>query len=240
MALTEGTFEFNLFLILTIILLIYKGILSIYLLSKVRERKQITGKYSLDFIFGMFLMMLCLFISRFLFLFYDFYFTKFNPATFHIEPNVILWRFAMDISMLGYFFILFTMDRKVLNFKFKGIFAYIVLAGMILIAFYPVSTPEDFIVLSTIGGLGLIAAFILPIIFFYIGIKTPGVRRYAFMIAFGIIFFAIGSALVIQSVIDPLRKAYGNDIQILIFALFFVGKISGLTLVSVGVVKFIS
>ncbi len=141
--------------------------------------------------------------------------------------------------MLGYFIILFTVDWKVLKFKFKGIFTYVIIVGMILIFIYPVSAPEDFIILSTIGGLGNLAEIILPIIFFYIGIKTPGIRKFALMIAFGIIIYAIGSSLVIQSVIDPLRDTYGEDIQVLIFGLFFAFKITGLTLLSVGVVNFI-
>lgn len=240
MALTEGSFEFNLFLILTIIVLVYKAILSVYLFIKVNDKKKETGKFSLDFITSMFILMVFLFISRFLFFFYDFYFTKFDPSTFHLEPNMLLWRFAMNFSMFGYFIILFSVDRKVLRFKFKGIFSYIILIGFVLIIIYPVNSPEDFVIVSTLGALGNLAAVFLPIIFIYIGIKTPGVRKYAFMIAVGIIIYAIGSSLVIQSVADPLRKAYGNNIQILLFGLFFIGKISGLTLLSVGVVKFIS
>ncbi|MHA1805731.1 MAG: hypothetical protein ACTSU4_14540 [Promethearchaeota archaeon] len=37
MVLTEGMFEFNLFFTLTVILLIYKGILAVYLFRKINK-----------------------------------------------------------------------------------------------------------------------------------------------------------------------------------------------------------
>ena len=71
-------------------------------------------------------------------------------------------------------------------------------------------------------AIGLIVAIIIPIIFFYIGIKTQGLRKAAFSIAIGVILYAIGAILVAQSIIELLRKEFGNNIIILTYLLFFV------------------
>mgnify|MGYP006288605489 CR=1 FL=1 len=90
---------------------------------------------------------------------------------------------------------LFTVDRKILQFKFKGIFAYVLLAAAIIQIVYPTSTPSDFDLISTIGVIGSLAAFMIPIFFFYIGAKT-GMKKIAWTIAFGTIVYTIGSSLV--------------------------------------------
>ncbi|MBD3338694.1 MAG: hypothetical protein GF353_06285 [Candidatus Lokiarchaeota archaeon] len=238
MALQPGTFEFQLFFGLTIVLLIFKLLVAALLFLQVLRKTKETGKFSFDFLFSMFILMICLFFSRLIFLFYDYFFTRFNPDTFHKEPNVLLWRFAMIISILGYAILLFVLDKKVLGFKFKGIFTYIMIIAIILIAVYPVSTPTDFIVLSGFGAVGAVSALIIIFIFLYIAIKTPGLRKSSLMISIGVLIYAIGAILVLQPIVAPLRAAYGNDIQTLMFGLFFLFKMVGLGLFAYGVLKF--
>ncbi|MBD3338696.1 MAG: hypothetical protein GF353_06295 [Candidatus Lokiarchaeota archaeon] len=235
MALVPNSFEYNLLLWLVIVLIGVKILLTLYFgITLIKKRKQ-TGRISFDFTFGMFILMLCLAISRILFLYYDFFLTEFDPETFADPINVLVWRIAMIFYAIGYASVLFAIDKSILDFKFKGIFAYITIAILIIQLVYPIRTLQDFVFVNTLGSVGLLVAIVIPIIFIYLGIKTPTLRKSAFMIAIGSILFAIGAMLVVQSILEPLREAFGTDIQILMFLLFFIFKITGLSLFSYGV-----
>lgn len=238
MALEPNTFEFDLFLVLTIILLIMKLLLSLYIANVIYRRKKETGEFSFDFITGMFILLICLFVSRLLLFYFDFYLTEFNHDNYTEPSYLIVWRFGMLIYATGFTVILFTVDKIVLDFKFKGIFAYIMLIAGIIQFVYPINTLEDLFIIAGIGLIYGLVAVIIPIIFFYTGNKTPSLRKPAFMIAIGIIFFAIGAILVAEPIIIPLMNMYGNDIQILIFFLFLIFKIIGLSFLAFGVLKF--
>lgn len=238
MKIEPNSFEFNLFLTLIIILLIFKLALALYLCREVNRLKKETGEIAFDFLFSILILMLCLFISRILFSIFDFALTQFDTSRAHLEPAITVWKFAALTANIGYVIVLFTIDKKVLDFKLKGILAYILTIAAIIQFFYPVSSPEDFEVVSTIGAIGNILAVTIPIIFFYTGIKTPGLRKTSFMIAFGVIIFAIGSNLTIEPILAPVREMYGLTGQITMYFLLFTFKIIGSAMFTYGVVKF--
>lgn len=238
MKVEPNSLEFNVFLILIIILLIFKLTLVFYLCIEVNRQKKKTGVISFDFLFSILLLFICLFISRILYLFFDFYLTQFDTSKAHLEPTITVWKFASLSAFIGYTIVLFTIDKKVLDFKLKGLLAYIMSIAAIIQFVYPVSSPEDFEVVSTIGALGNIVAITIPIIFFYIGIKTPGLRRTSFLIAFGVIIFAIGSNLAVEPILAPVREAYGLTGQITMYFLLFTFKIIGLAMFTYGVTIF--
>jgi len=182
--------------------------------------------------------MLCLFISRILYSIFDFTLTRFDTSRAHLEPTITVWKFAALTANIGYIIVLFTIDKKVLDFKLKGILAYLLAVATIIQFVYPVSSPEDFEVVSTIGAFGNILAVTIPIIFFYIGIKTPGLRKTSFFIAFGVIIYAIGSNLTIEAILGPVRAMYGLTGQITMYFLLFTFKIIGLVMFTYGVVTF--
>jgi hypothetical protein len=238
MALQPNTFEYNLLFVLVIILIIFKLLITIYFATVVIKKKKETGELSFDFSFGMFVLMLCLFLSRLVYLYYDFYCTQFDPDTFIDPYNLFVWKIATTIYAIGFATILFTIDKVLLEFKLKGILSYIIIINAIIILLYPVRTQQDFILINGLSAIGALVGVLIPIIFIYLGNRTPNLRKPAYMIAFGVIIFTIGALLVIQPILDPLINIYGDQVQILMFFLFFILKIIGLSLFSNGVIKF--
>ncbi|MGQ4876369.1 MAG: hypothetical protein ACP6IY_20085 [Promethearchaeia archaeon] len=230
--------EYNLLFVLYIMLLAMKLILIIYLGKKVIIRRKEEDFKAYDFLFSVFVLMICAFISRLLYLYFDFVLTKFDSDTFYLVPNVIVWKLAGFIGSLGFAFVLFIIDKKILDFKFKGIFAYIIIATSLFILFYPVNNSKDFEFVSALGLIPNLIGSVIPIIFLYIGIKAPGLRKTAFLIAFGVIIYGIGANLVSEFILAPLREIYGSQVVILMFFLFLVFKITGLIMVSYGTTKF--
>ncbi len=238
MKVEPNSLEFNVFLVLIIILLIFKLALVLYLCTEVNREKNRTGKITFDFLFSILLLFICLFISRILYLFFDFFLTQFDTSKAYLEPAITVWKFASLSANIGYIIVLFTIDKKVLDFKLKGLLGYIMTVAAIIQFVYPVSSPEDFEVVSAIGAAANIVAITIPIIFFYIGIKTPGLRKICFLIAFGVIIFAIGSNLAVEPILAPVRATYGLAGQITMYFLLFTFKIIGLAMFTYGVMNF--
>jgi hypothetical protein len=79
---------------------------------------------------------------------------------------------------------------------------------------------------------------IIPVVFISLGWKIPDLRRNAFLVAFGIIIYIFGSIIVSEFILSPIREIFGDGGQILVFFIFLISKISGLTMASYGVTKF--
>ncbi len=237
MTIEPDSFEFQLFFVLTVILLIIKLILSIYLAKEIYVKKKKSGQFSFDFLSSMFILILCMFISRLFYVQFDFVFTQFNPEKNHTFPAAQFWQIGTFIIMLGYGTFVFTVDKRLLDFKLKGILAYILIIVGIIILVYPINTAEDFGFLSSLLLIGNIVAVLLPIMFIYIGIKTPDLRKTFYSMAFGIIIYAIGANLVNTTILEMLMNAFGSGIQIIMFFLFLIFKITGLVMIIYGARK---
>lgn len=235
---TPGTFEFQLFFIMTLIILITKVLLAIFLGVKVFKKKKETGKFDLDFIMCVFILLIVLFVSRVLYTIFDFALTEFDANRFYEMPNILYWKSAGFIASAGFVLTLFFIDKKVLNFKLKGIPAIFLLGVMCFQLFYPVNSSEDFTLVSQVGLLTTAVGLVLPVIFLYIGYKTPGLRKTSYMIAFAVIIYGFGSMLVSEGILDPLRAAFGQDIHVTMFFFFLVFKVVGLTMLTYGVINF--
>ncbi|MDD1778623.1 MAG: hypothetical protein LUQ65_10690, partial [Candidatus Helarchaeota archaeon] len=101
----------------------------------------------------------------------------------------------------------------VLKFRLKGILGYIVIIVGILHLFYPVYTMDDFWTLSMISTVTGISIMLIPIFFLYLGIKVPGSRAVAFLMAFGSILYAVAGLCISETVLGPLELAFGGDIR---------------------------
>ena len=233
-----GTFQYQLFFALTGVILIVKAILAIYLGRRVWQKKKEAGKLVPDFLFGIFIFMISLFISRIFFAYFDFVLTQFDVDRYHLYPNVLYWKLGMFTSAIGIAITIFIMDKSVLRFKFKGILSYIIIAGAIFVVIYPVNTAEDFAFVSGISIFSMVGTLLIPILFIYIAIKTPGLRTVSLMITFGFIFYGVASLLVNEAILTQFRILFGAEIHILIFFLFMILKITGLSMVSYAVTKF--
>jgi hypothetical protein len=234
-----GSFEYNLLLILSFILVGGKCILWAYLLKKLIENTKKRESFEVDFIFGIFFLVSCFIVSRIIFIYVDFFLTGFDMYKYHLHPNALIWKVATVTYLAGTAVLMFIIDKKVLKFKFKGIFAYIIIAVMIFILIYPINTYEDFEAVGNIETIGILTAIIIfPIIFIYLGIKTARLRKIAFIFAFGIIIFAIGGTLLNRSLEAALVEAFGSQIRIFIWTLSITLKLTGLTMITYSCTKF--
>ncbi|MFO8019828.1 MAG: hypothetical protein R6U96_14485 [Promethearchaeia archaeon] len=153
-------------------------------------------------------------------------------------PNVLIWKIASFIAAVGFVFVLYIIDKKVLKFKLKGLLAYVYLVAAFIQFLYPVNTLTDFEFISTIGFYSNLMALIIPVIFFYIGIRIPGLRRTSFLIAIAVIFYGLGGSLASEALMAPLMDMFGPDIRFILYFLFLTFKLVGLTLLAQNVTKF--
>jgi hypothetical protein len=201
------------------------------------QRKIETGELSFGFIFGVFIMMLCLLISRIFFLIFDFVLTNFDPSTYSISPNYYFWKTAVLILSFGYAFVLFIIDRDILEFKFKGILSAVMLIVALIITFYPINTKADFELISSLLFIINIMAIALPLLFFYIGLREVSYRKPAFLISAGVIIYALGSNILIESVVAFIESIIAGS-RVFIYFLSLILKISGIITYSYGVTHF--
>ncbi len=231
-------FEYNVFFGLTILLLITKAALSIYLGKRLLDSKKETGKIKLNFITAFFVLILCLFISRLFYLYFDFFLTKLDPTTYYLMPNVWVWKIAGIALSIGFAFVLYTLDKKALKFKLKGIPAYCTLGSEILVLIIPVNSQEDFVFVSGVGIIGGLGAIMVLIIFLYIGIKIPGLRKPSFMITLGLVTYVLGALLFNEFIVSLLISIFGPQFRVTAYTLFMILKILGLIIIAFSVTKF--
>jgi len=240
MAIEPNSFEFNFLFVLTIILLSIKLIFAIFLFLRVLKRKRKKGSFEFDFHFAMFVFIICLIISEMFYMYFDFYLTEFDSDKYYLLENVIYYKIGGTVYLIGFAILLFTIDKKVLEFKFKGVFSYILFFGALFVLFYPITTAEEFEFVSLIEMIVVfVGGFIFPIVFLYFGIKVPKLRNATFLFAFGIIVFILGAALLGEVIVNPLKEVYGIGILVVIWIFALVLKIIGLILITYSSIKFI-
>ena len=218
--------------------MIVKVILTIYIIKGLIDKKKETGEFKIGFIFGMLILFICLIISRMFFILFDFYLTSFDATIYYLPENVWAWKLGMFISTFGPAVLVFIIDLKALKFKLKGVLAYIIVIGGVIILLYPVSTPSDFQTMSSISIISVSGTLIIPVIFIYLGIKIPGMRKPAFLLVIGFIVYAIGPLLVNDAILNVLRDVFGSEIHTLMFFLNILFKISGLVVISISIINF--
>ncbi len=228
--------NYEIIFLLTLFIILVKLAMGFYLAVKLRNSKKEENPVAPLFLRSIMFLMFLWAISRTLFSIFDFFLTQFVEATYANFPNIWFWKLGAVSSAIGVVAVLLIVDKKILGNKFKGIFAYILLAAIIVQTLYPVNTFADFQVASTIGLIGSIMAFLVPILFLYIGIKTPGLRRTAFIFAFGIIIYMVGSAFVSAAII-PIFYAAGLT-QTMVYFISTSAKALGLVMMTVGATRF--
>ena len=235
-----NTFEYNLFLTLTIILLCVKSILALYLLKEIlNRRKKEGGKLRVDFVFAIFVFLLCLIASRIVYIIFDFQLTYFDANTYYKFPNYIFWKTGLVLGVIGFSIIIYIIDKKALKFKFKGILAYFPIAICIIICLWPINSSEDITFLSLLGIISTATGLIIIILFVYIGITVKPLRKISFLLTWGFLLYAFGSALISEFVLEPARVMYGPNIHIIAYFAYLIFKTIGLILISYSITKFI-
>jgi len=164
---------------------------------------------------------------------FDFGYTRFDKMLY--PEFQWWWKGAQLVVGIGLSYIVFVVDRKILSFKFKGIFAYIVLGGAILGLLYPVNTVEDFDTLSTISILPQLGMFVLFIVFVNIAVKTSGrVRTTASIIIAAFVLYTVAALAVNAGVIAALESALGIPVDVYMYMVQSILKTVGVVLMAVG------
>jgi hypothetical protein len=227
--------DYEIIFLLTLVLIMVKVIMAIYLGARLHKGKK-ENQVAPLFMSAIMLVMILWTISRVFFAIFDFFLTKFDTNMYGRFPDVWFWKFGALFASAGVIVVLWIVDKKILGNKFKGIFAIIMLASTILETLWPVSNFDEFQVASTIGLVGSLFALLIPILFLYIGIKTPGLRKTAFVLAFGIIIYTLGGGLVSAAVIDIFIAAGLS--RTMVYLISTLMKIAGLVMVTIGATRF--
>lgn len=230
--------ELDLLIVLSVILVAVKIALLAILSRKEINHVKETGKFIFGFVFSVIVLMICLVISRIIYMQFDFVLTRLDPTTFYEVPNVWYWKTATLIDSAGFSIFIFVTDYRIFKFKFKGLFAYIMMTFAATLFFYPVNTKVDFDFVSTFLLSANCVAIIIPIFFLYLGRTRSPYQIPSLSIAFGTIFYAIGASITTESLISILISIFGEVARLIVYFISLICKIAGLVMFSYGVVKF--
>jgi hypothetical protein len=235
MTLDPTSFEFKLLVTLRVLVIATKLFIALVVGLKVFGKHQKLKEIRNHFLFGIFVLMLSLAISRILYSIFDFRFTLLNPDL--VVEYIWWWKAATLVFFIGIVYLLRIIDLTIFRNKLRGIIAWILLIVAIVITVYPVLVYDDFVLISTLALVSAVGAILIPIFFLYVGIKTTGLRRTAFMIAFGMIIFIIGGLIENESIAAMILAIFqfGKNY---IYLASTITKIIGLSLFARGSLQF--
>lgn len=204
-----------------------------------KKKKDIIA--GVKFLTGTATMIAGLLVSRIIFTYFDFVLTDFNENNYGLFPNYVYWKTAMFIAAITLIYLLWVLDKVVMENKFKGIPSIITVVVIIIVVFYPVNSLEDFKIISLLSMVVNLAALMIPGVFFYVGAHSSGaIRVHAFNIAIGILIYAIAAVVVNESIVAALDALLGFQTRALLWWISIIGKSVGLSMFSISSVKFAS
>src|SRR6056297_2627168 len=231
--------EFYTILGFTLFIVALKSVVFGYLFKKVRDKKKRDEKQGMDFIQGVEIFILGLLISRIFYIVFDFYYTKFDTDLYYLSPNIWFWKLGMIFANFGIAYVVHVVDVKILNKKYKDIFTYIILAGIVLIFAYPVNNLKDFQIISLLSIIPQLGVIFIPVIFFKIGRSSSGeIRKTSFAIFYAMLFYALGAMLVNAGIIDYFNNLFNQDLDVYFYLVRAILKKIGVVLFAYGAVKF--
>jgi hypothetical protein len=221
--LLNGNTEFTVIFMLSILLLIIKFFLVIFLARELYGKYKRLGYFEQDFLFAFFVFMVSLFISRIFYIIFDFGLTQYDIDKY--VSYALFWKLGGFIGGVGLFFVLITIERAILKYKLKGIPSIIILISFIIVLIYPINTLSEFQLLHIIIILSLSLTYMIPIIFVYMGIRAPEIRKVSFILALGVILFLSGLVFMNEFFFNQFNR-------LTIFLFFIIFKLSGLILIT--------
>ena len=178
-----------------------------------------------------------LFVSRIIFTIFDFQLTDFNRRF----PDMFLWKIAFLVATITLVYMIWILDKVVIENKLKGIPAIILIILAIFIFVYPVNTVVDFQILSAICAVANLVSILIPGVFIYVGKNSSGdIRKNAYFISLGMLVYALSMLLVNEALISAVNAAFGFDSSILFWIISMTGKCIGLTIFTHYATKFVS
>jgi hypothetical protein len=213
-------------------IILVKTILVIFLSIKLAKKRHEEKSVSFAFLASVLFLIICWLVSRFCYMYFDYVLTSFHTYLYYVSPNIWFWKAGSFIAAIGVAVVVWTVDRNILQNKFKGILAIIMFVAAVAQLVYPVSDDTSFNLVSMIGIVGSLGAFLIPILFLWIGIKTPGLRKVALAIAFGAIIYVLGNSLPNTNILAIFTGlGMSSDIVYLVSTLM---KTIGLVLLAIG------
>ena len=215
MAIVAGSWQFYTILAFTLFIVSLKFTVVVYLTKQMNNIKKEGENLGLSFINGIRILMLMFLISRIFYMVFDFYYTKFDLSLYAISPNYWFWKLGSFFSGLGIAYLIWVVEKTVLQNKYKGFFTYYVLIGCILILVWPVNDLDDFNMNSLFVPLTQLGILVVVIIFFNIFRKATGeMKKVAACMILAIGLYAFGSILVLSNIIDYANATYGGNMDV--------------------------
>ncbi len=208
------SWNFQLSMVLTIVIIIIKLGLGCFFLVQVMRKRDQENRVGWYFFLGVCLFLLLMGLSRIFYFIFDYNLTQFDTTRYLNPPsNLWYWRLGSIFSIASMGTFLFFLDRHVLGNKFRTIPTILLFSVAVIHAVFPVSNVEtDFFILSLIGTIAGFLVLLVPIVFFWLGYRNPTIRTTAYLIALSTIIYAAGGFLIGESVVGPLRTSYGEDV----------------------------
>ena len=232
MAIIAYSTEFYAILSITIGVVIVKSILSVLLLRKTIKAKQ-EGLQSYEFIGTIAILLICLVLSRIFLMIFDFSLTHFNLDSYYVGINPWFWKLGISFANFGMIPIVYVVDKKILQGKFKGIPAIWLFVGSLILLAYPVNSIQDFEVLSTVYIIASLGALIVPAVFIKMIRDTTGtLKTYSLVFLIGLILYTLAGLVVNAAILTQINELTGQPMEVFLYSLQAIFKIVGLVLFS--------
>lgn len=231
-----NTPEFVLAYWLTVVVICVKGALTLVVLVKFLRGRG-SESPTRFFTLGLLVEIAALFVSRLLSFYFDFYLTQFDTSRFLDPLPLLVWRVANTISIVGTGVFIALIDKSVFHFRFKGVLGLVVVGVGVLHAVFPIHTMADFTMVSNIGLVAGIIILLIPLMFFWLGYKTPGLRRVTLVIGVGFLVFGLGGALLSENVLLLLEEWFGSGVRTPAIVTSVSLRVVGLVMLTLGARK---
>lgn len=223
----------NIIFYFTCFIVLVKLAMLIFMLVKIHHRKKEGLQLAVTFLRSMWFLVFTLLLSRLFYMWFDFGLTHFDEEVYF--QYVIWWKIAQFIVGIGLAVIVFVVDRNILQFKFKGIFAYIIIAGLFIMLFWPVYSKTDFDSMSIMSILPQLGMLIVFFVFLNIAIKATGrVRTTAVIIIWAFVLYTVAALSVNAGIISAIEPILGSNTKIYMYAIQTLLKTAGIIMMASG------
>jgi hypothetical protein len=239
MAIVPNSTNFYIIFALTLVVIAAKLILVIFTAKRIMINRKSDEKVASDFLLSVFILLSSMLVSRILFAIFDFYLTKFDVSIYWTVPSVIFWKLGIMTVSLGEVYVIYIIDKKILNFKFKGLLALVMLIGTIVVVAYPINSPADFDIDSILTFIPNAGMIVFPVVFIWLGRRSSGeVRKTSFALAWGAALYLIGSIFVNAGILNFLNASFDASLDIFLYLIQTITKIVGIVLIAYSSSKF--
>ncbi len=230
--------QLNIGLFVTLLVIIAKFSIAAFFGRRVALQVKVQAKRRLTFLGAAFLLVLCLGISRSIYLYYDFFLTKFDPDLLWGRPQIYYWQAATCIGGYSSAFILFVLERDIYRFKTCLIPTGLTVATATIQLLWPVNSEADFKFVSTIGLVGTLAMLIAIFTFIYLAVKSTGLmRKVCVALTVGILIYAVAGMAMSENLLATLDAAIPGVRTVVIVAVPLI-KIFAFIIIAWGAVHF--